>query len=75
MLIDRRSKSLTELAVPGLKKCEAGMTHDESKLFTNDAAKPATIARYTTAFMLLFCAQMIFGIVVVVMAFELPCYG
>lgn len=75
MLIDRRSKSLTDLAVPGLKKCEARMSHDESRLFTKDAAAPATMVRYTTAFMLLFCAQMVFGIVVVVMAFELPCYN
>jgi len=75
MLIDRRSKSLTGLAVPGLKKFEVGLTHEEPKLFTNDAAEPATIVRYTTAFILLFCAQMVFGIVVVVMAFELPCYS
>jgi hypothetical protein len=75
MLIDRRSKFLTDLAIPGLKKCEVGMTHEESKLFTKDAADPAKIVRYTFAFMLLFFAQMVFGIGVVVMAFELPCCG
>jgi lipoprotein signal peptidase len=72
MLIDRRSKSLTDLAVPGLKIFEAGMANNESRLFTNDAAKPATIVRYTTAFTLLFSAQMVFGIMVVGLALWLP---
>jgi hypothetical protein len=52
-IIDVRSQSLLQLAVPGLLEYEKQFD-ERSRLFTNDARSRKGVLRYTTAFRILF---------------------
>jgi hypothetical protein len=58
-LIDCRSQALIALAVPGLEQYETRFP-EQSRIFGND--KPGLLARYSTAFQLLFVLQFLFGL-------------
>jgi hypothetical protein len=63
-IIDVRSQSLLQLAVPGLKEYEARFP-EHSRLFAVDAKRRCSLFRYTTAFRILFTLQLLFGIGVI----------
>jgi hypothetical protein len=67
-IIDARSKSLLQLAVPGLLEYEKQFDQ-RSRLFANDATTRKGLVRYTVAFRILFILQLVFGLGV--MAFGL----
>ena len=69
-LIDCRSQALIALAVPGLEQYESHFP-EQSRVFGND--KPGLLARYTTAFHLLFVLQFLFGLGV--LAYALRRFG
>jgi hypothetical protein len=64
-IIDVRSQSLLQLAVPGLKQYETKFP-EHSRLFANDTLKRGALVRYTTAFRALFALQTLFGFGVIV---------
>ncbi len=60
-LIDERSKYLIGLTEPGLKAYELQLP-EHSQLFRIDAESGPRVARFTTAFRILFALQLVFGI-------------
>jgi hypothetical protein len=60
-LIDARSQSLLNLAVPGLKECEKSFAQ-RSRLFEKDSRRHRGVVRYTIAFRVLFVMQSAFGV-------------
>ena len=60
-VIDTRSQSLLQLAVPGLKAYEKRFA-EHSRLFARDAAERNGVLRYTVAFRVLFALQAAFGV-------------
>jgi len=64
-VIDARSQSLLQLAVPGLKEYEKQLS-EHSRLFVNDSERRSRFVRYTIAFRTLFCLQLLFGVGVIV---------
>jgi hypothetical protein len=63
-LIDRRSQHLLRLAIPGLKVYEARFP-PHSRLFARAETRPSKVVRYTVAFGILFAAEFVFGLGVV----------
>ena len=64
LLIDRRSRELLQLTLPGLRAYEATLP-EHSRLFTIDEQRRGHGAtRYTTAFGWMFKAQALFGVLV-----------
>jgi hypothetical protein len=64
-IIDLRSQSLLQLAVPGLKSYETAFPA-HSRLFALDAERRGGFIRYTVAFRILFGLQLLFGLGVAV---------
>ncbi|AOS96676.1 hypothetical protein AUP74_01216 [Microbulbifer aggregans] len=59
-LVDARSRQLLQLAVPGLRRLEQDLP-PEARLFSRDAEKRGSLARYTFAIRALLLAQFLFG--------------
>lgn len=62
-MLDKRSRSLLLLSVEGLKDFEMKTVSPNARLFHLDA-NAGPVVRYTTAFRLLFVAQLLLGIAV-----------
>lgn len=62
-MVDTRSRELIGLSVDGLKVFECGLT-DGGRIFHRDA-NAGRFVRYTTAFRILFVAQLLLGIFVI----------
>jgi len=63
--IDRRSRHLTNLAIPGLILYEKQLEHPELRLFEIDKNHHSGVFRYSFAFNALYACEMIFGIVII----------
>jgi hypothetical protein len=64
-VIDRRSQDLLRLGVPGLKSHEKRFP-EHSRLFALDELRRGNLIRYTVAFRVLFAAQFLFGLGVMI---------
>lgn len=64
-VIDRRSRHLTMLAIPGLKKFEEQFTDPDFRLFVRDSTEQSLMIRYSVAFNALYLAQVAFGTIVI----------
>ena len=64
-IVDARSRHLLHLTKLGLKELEAGLPA-HARLFLLDDERRWRAVRYTVAFNLLFVAQFVFGLVVVI---------
>lgn len=58
--IDRRSRDLTNLAIPGLKMYEQQLAEPTLHLFQIDNVKQSRILRYSIAFNVLYATEIIF---------------
>ena len=60
LLIDIRSRSLLDLAIPGLREYETSLP-ENARIFTIDKETKSAVARYTIAFRALILLQLLFG--------------
>ena len=68
-IIDTRSRSLIQLAIPGLIACEKRLTLS-SRIFTRESEEKNLPLGYTTAFRILFTLQFLFGLGVVIFGID-----
>ncbi len=71
-IVDARSRNLIELTIPAFRQIEHKF-QEQCRLFTLEAAKPKTWVRYRVAFTSLICAQLAFGLGIVIWSVHAMC--